>query len=91
MMATLFVLHRVANYDSWREVYDSVGDMQRDGGVVADAVYQAEGDPNNVLVMHQFGSLDAAHAFVERSDLREAMDRAGVDAATLRFEFYEDT
>jgi hypothetical protein len=28
-MTITFVSHNVADYDAWRRVYDSVGDMQR--------------------------------------------------------------
>ena len=32
-MTTTFVLHRVADYDARRRVYDGVGELQRAGGV----------------------------------------------------------
>ena len=37
-MAVSPVLHRVADYDAWRKVYDSVADMQNDGGVTQQSV-----------------------------------------------------
>ena len=88
-MTILFVRHHVADYEAWRRVYDGVSDMQRQGGVTAEAVYRAEDDPNEVLVMHQFSSSDEAHSFMENPDLRQAMADAGVDASSLRAEFYE--
>jgi hypothetical protein len=89
-MATTFVLHRVADYDAWRRVYDGVAELQRQGGVTADAVYRAEGDPENVLVMHRFASAEQAHAFFENADLRQALVDAGVDLGSVRMEFYEE-
>ena len=89
-MTITFVRHRVADYAAWRRVYDSVGDMQRQGGVTEEAVYSAEGDPNDVLVMHRFSSADQAHSFMDNPDLRQAMTDAGVDASSLRVEFYEE-
>ncbi len=88
-MTTSFVLHRVADYAAWRRVYDSVAGLQADGGVNSQAVYQAEGDPNHVLVMHEFGSAEEAHAFFENADLRGAMQEAGVDPGSFRLEFFE--
>ena len=85
-----FVLHRVADYDAWRRVYDGVAQLQREGGVTRQAVYRAEGDPNNVLVLHEFASSQEAHSFFERADLRQAMQDAGVDAGSLRLEFYDE-
>lgn len=89
-MATTFVLHRVADYDAWRRIYESVADLQREGGVVEQAVYRAADDPSNVLVMHRFGSADEARAFFENPDLRQAMADAGVDMGSFRFELYEE-
>jgi hypothetical protein len=88
-VATTFVAHRVADYDAWRVVYDSVADLQRESGVTDEAVYQAEGDPTYVLVMHRFATGEEAHAFFDNPDLREKMIEGGVDPETLRLEFYD--
>ncbi len=89
-MVTAFVHHRVKDYDAWRRVYDSVADMQKAGGVVAESVYRAEGDPNDVLVSHQFSSISAARDFFASQPLRDAMRRAGVEEGTVRVEFFEN-
>ena len=89
-MATAFVHHKVRDYGLWREVYDSVADLQQQGGVTEKAVYRSEDDPNTLLVMHRFSSADQAHAFFADPGLRDAMERAGVDSASLRVEFYEE-
>lgn len=77
-MATLFVRHRVNDYANWRQVYDSISPMQKQAGITAEAVYQADGEPNDVTVTHEFGSIGEAKAFAESADLREAMGKAGV-------------
>jgi len=59
-------------------VYRAVEPMQRKGGVVAEAIYQAIGDPNDVTVTHDFETADRAAAFAASADLRVAMERAGV-------------
>ncbi len=89
-MATAFVLHKVNDYATWRAVYDSVADMLKAGGVSDEAVYQSADDPNNVLVMNRFGSMEQARAFFNSADLREAMGRAGVVESSLRLEFFND-
>lgn len=89
-MATTFVQHRVADYDAWRRAYDSVAGLQREGGVVEEAVYRASDDPSSVLVMHRFGSADKARAFFANEDLRAAMADGGVDMGSFRLELYEE-
>ncbi len=90
-MTISFILHRVADYDAWHQVYESVAELQRQGGVTREAVYRAEGDPNNVLVLHEFASSQEAHSFFENAELRQAMQDAGVDIGSLRLEFYDET
>ena len=89
-MATAFLRHNVSDYPAWREVYDSVAEMQKAGGVTDEAVYRSVDDPNEVLVMHRFATMDQARSFFESSELREAMGNAGVDISSLRIEFYEE-
>ena len=89
-MATIVVLHRVRDYGAWREVYDGFADFQRSSGVVEKSVHRAKDDPNNVLVLHRFNTMGDAESFLASSELREAMQRAGVEGEP-RIEFYEDT
>jgi hypothetical protein len=78
-MTTLFVRHRVKDFASWRRTYDDVEPMRKRAGVLGHAVFQAEGDGNDVTVTHDFPTADAAQAFVGSTELREAMTRSGVD------------
>ncbi|VXB38089.1 conserved hypothetical protein [Arthrobacter sp. 9AX] len=87
-MTVALILHRVADYDAWRKVYDSVGDMQKEAGVTQEAVHRMVDDPDNVLVIHHFADADTAKAFFGRPDLREAMERGGVQGQP-RVELFE--
>ncbi|MDA8356532.1 MAG: cyclase [Actinomycetota bacterium] len=89
-MATSFVRHKVSDYSAWRQVYDSVADVQREGGVVEAAVYRSVDDPNDVLVVQRFATTDDAHSFMASPALRDAMGKAGVDPSSLRIELYEE-
>jgi quinol monooxygenase YgiN len=88
-MALLVVLHRVKDYAAWRKVYDDVAPMQKAGGVTAESVFRAKDDPNSVLVLHHFASMPEAAAFMNKNDIREAMERAGVEGEP-RLEFYDE-
>jgi quinol monooxygenase YgiN len=87
-MAVSLVLHRVADYDAWRKVYDSVADMQNNGGVTQQSVHRMAGDPDNVLVICHFGDVETAKAFFASPDLKDAMQRAGVQGEP-RIEYFE--
>jgi hypothetical protein len=86
-MALLTILHPVRDYQEWRAVYDSVGELQRAGGVTAESVHRLAGDPNTVLVLHHFATVAEAEAFVANPELKAAMEHAGV-AGPPRFEVY---
>lgn len=77
-MATLFVRHEVADFDTWMKAYDGFDAERTSMGVTGHGVYQAEGDPNDVTVYHHFETMDAAKAFMASDRLREVMKAAGV-------------
>ena len=78
MAVTMFIRHRVAEFDTWHQVYKDVAPMQQAGGVLAESVYQATNDPNDVTVSHEFASESEARSFAASQDLKAAMERAGV-------------
>src|SRR5207245_8694700 len=80
-MATIVILHRVRDYGAWRQMYDEFEPVQKAGGVIAESVYQAKDDPNNVLVLHSFDTMAAAEAFVAKPERRDGMQKAGVEGA----------
>lgn len=77
-MVRLFVRHNVAEYEAWRKVYDEFDAQRRPMGVTDDGVFQAIDNPTDVTVWHDFVSADAARAFVSSEELKDAMQRAGV-------------
>ncbi|MGZ5415323.1 MAG: hypothetical protein ACXWDC_09545 [Aeromicrobium sp.] len=87
-MAISLVLHRVADFDAWRPVYDSVAHLQTTGGVTSESVHRMADDPGNVLVIHEFDTLSAAKAFLDNPELRAGMQRGGVQGEP-RIEFFE--
>ncbi len=89
MSVTAVVRHKVADYDAWRQVYDSLADVQRAGGVTAESVHRLVGDGNDLLVLHQFDTLNAAEAFLNSSELRDGMHEAGVQGAPT-IEIFQD-
>jgi len=89
-MTTMLIHHRVADFEAWKEVYDGVGEMQREGGVRSHRVWRSADDPNMVVVEHDFDSREAAKAFMARSDLREIMARSGVDESSVQAELLDE-
>jgi quinol monooxygenase YgiN len=77
-MTTMFVRHTVSNYAAWRQAYDAFAPVQKAKGVLAQAVYRAADNASDITVTHEFASLEAAKAFADSKELKEAMAGAGV-------------
>lgn len=89
MSVTAVVRHKVADYDAWRTVYDTLADLQTNGGVTAQSVHRLVGDGNDLLVVHQFETAGAAEAFFNSGELRDGMERAGVQGPPT-IEIFQD-
>jgi ABC-type sugar transport system substrate-binding protein len=77
----MFVRHEVSDYGVWRKTFDAFAPTQKKLGVIYKAVYQSADDPNDVTVIHDFHSLKRAKAFAASSELKAAMEQAGVKSA----------
>lgn len=74
----LIVRHSVTDYAVWRKAYNSFSATQKKFGVTRQSVYQSIEDSNDLTVLHDFATLDAARAFVASDELKTAMQTAGV-------------
>jgi quinol monooxygenase YgiN len=85
-MITVFVHHRVADYDVWRPEFDRTtkADWAKDLGGYSYRVWRGQDDPNLVIVSNTFESREAADAAMNDPTLREAMARGGVILSSVR-------
>ena len=75
----LDVRHSVTDYAVWKAGYDSFEPMR--GDIFYKAVFQSVQDPNDVTVIHDFHTLEAAQAFANSPALKEKMGKIGVIGA----------
>lgn len=88
-MVTMFVRHKVNDYESWKSAYDEVGTLRRNVGVTGASVYRDTQNPDFVIITHQFNNLDTANGFAGSPELKAAMAKAGV-AGPPEFWFGEE-
>jgi hypothetical protein len=88
MAATVAVRHTVEDFDTWRIAFDEHVTIRTKHACTGERVLQADGDPNQVLVLTTWPSLKEAHAFAEDPSLPGAMKQANVVGAP-RIEFYD--
>ncbi len=77
-MAHAIFRHKVSDYGKWRSVFDDFLKVRRDAGEVSSRVFRMADDPNNIVVFQEWDSLDNIRKFVESTELKSAMQQAGV-------------
>jgi hypothetical protein len=77
-MPALLIRHRVADYATWKPVFDEQSATRRANGSRGGRVFRSDADPNEVLIYLEWDDLERARLFVRSNDLREAMVRGGV-------------
>jgi len=86
-MTAAIALHRVADYDRWRPVYDSLDGVRKNAGVTHQEVLRSQDDPNLIVIRHDFTDRAAADSFFGSAELKQGMTEAGVDVSTLQVHF----
>ncbi|HET9660147.1 MAG TPA: hypothetical protein VFP05_07435 [Thermomicrobiales bacterium] len=86
-MALLAVQHTVDDVGIWRQIYDSLEEVQRDWGVIDASVHQLANAPDVVLVIRHFATVAQAHGFLTSREVQAAMKQAGVRGVS-RVEIY---
>lgn len=75
----LSIAHRVADFESWKAVFDEHGASRKAHGAVGHRVLRRSDESNTVMVLTEFGDRPQAEAFLADPSLRAAMGRAGVE------------
>lgn len=77
MIKTL-MYHKVADFDKWKEAFDSFKPFREKAGELNYSVGSIHGQPNTAYVINGWKTIEAFEAFVGSPDLADAMKGAGV-------------
>lgn len=77
-MATLLVHHKVQDYSAWRKVFDNHDKTRKEYGSSGYQVFRSASDPNDITILMNWSSVDAAKTFAASDTLKDAMKNAGV-------------
>jgi hypothetical protein len=78
-MTTMIVRFRIADFDRWKAVFDSMANVRSAYGISGSSVHRDAGDPNVVVTILRAASLDVARAWGSAETLQRAMAEAGVE------------
>jgi len=77
-MATLLVHHKVQDYSAWRKIFNDDDKRRKEYGSTGFQVLRSASDPNDLTVIIDWPSVEAAKAFAASDALKEKMKDAGV-------------
>jgi hypothetical protein len=80
-MTKVIVQHHVVDYDRWYPVFTEHADVRRRHGATGHSINREVTDPNSILIVNEFATLEGARAFSQDPSLSKAMERGGVDKA----------
>jgi hypothetical protein len=85
-MIYLLVHHEVADYPSWKSVFDSSLDWRTRHGERSCRIFRGVQNPNDLTLLFEWESFEKAHAFIGSEELKTRMASAGVKS-TPRVEY----
>jgi len=77
-MIQVLVHHQVADYSSWRSVFDAALDFRHGGGECSCRIFRKTGNPNNLTLLFEWEDMDKAKHYMTSDELRKKMQQAGV-------------
>lgn len=77
-MAWTHVRHKVADYNRWKEVYDTAAGLKQEYGWKRYRLFMVNGDRTDLLVMEEFGTVEEAQRFLNSDDFRKGLKLSGV-------------
>lgn len=77
-MSYVIVRHTVEDFAKWKPYFDSDADARKAHGSQGGYLLRNPSNPNEVVIVFRWDSLDHAHQFTQMPALREIMQKAGV-------------
>ncbi len=84
-MSYVLIIHEVADYAAWKQIFDGAAGIRREAGERSYQVLRYEGDGNRIVHFSRWTSLEAARAFFESPRLVRIREEAGVKAPEFRY------
>jgi len=76
-MPYVLIQHNVANYDRFEVVYKDDEARRQRSGSKGGTLYRNVADPNNIIALFEWDTVDRADAFANSYELKEAVEWAG--------------
>jgi quinol monooxygenase YgiN len=77
-MINVLIHHEVADYPAWKSSFESALDLRQKNGERSYRVFHSAGNFNELTLLFEWDSLEAARKFLTSEELKARMAKAGV-------------
>lgn len=77
-MIKMYVRHKVADFKTWKPVYDEHDAVRKQFGCKSSTVFTNAQNPNEILAVLDWDTKEQAIKFGQSSSLKEVEERSGV-------------
>ncbi|MCE8425777.1 MAG: hypothetical protein J5U17_08380 [Candidatus Methanoperedens sp.] len=77
-MTYLLVRHKVKDYEKWKTLFDEHSATRKTGGSKGGRLFRNADNPDEMVIIFEWDSLEKAKKFAQSEDLKKTMQRAGV-------------
>jgi heme-degrading monooxygenase HmoA len=74
----MLIRHKVKDYAKWKPVYDDHASARKEAGSKGARLFRKANDPDELVILFEWDSLDNARKFAKSEDLKKRMQEAGV-------------
>lgn len=71
----MLIIHAVADYGAWKEVFDQAAGIRKAAGEISYQLLRFDGSPNTVVHFSAWSSLERARDFFESEELVAIRER----------------
>lgn len=81
----VLIVHRVADYERWRTIFEEAAALRKAAGELRYHLLAAADDRNQIIHYSEWTTLEAARAFFESDQLVQIRKSAGVEAPQFHY------
>jgi hypothetical protein len=81
----IIVRNRITDYAQWKQGWDQGAALRREGGVQSEELFRNPGEPNEVVLLLEYETMERARRFAASDALREALKESGLQDRVVYF------
>ncbi|WP_406660610.1 antibiotic biosynthesis monooxygenase [Methanolobus sp. ZRKC3] len=77
-MVYVLIKHTVEDFSKWKPGFDAHASVRKESGCKGGMLFRTSEDPNGVVVIFEWDTIENARKFIESPELKKKMEEVGV-------------